>query len=105
MVGLGHPRILQREADVLVDRHVRIERVALEHHRDVAVSGIDLVDDLAVDADLARGRLLEAGDHAHGRRLAAARRAEEHHELLVADIEVDVVDADEVAPGFGDSAQ
>jgi hypothetical protein len=32
------------------------------------------------------------GDHAQGRGLAAARRADEHHELLVADLQVDVFD-------------
>ena len=38
---LAHP---EREADVLVDRHVRVEPVALEHHRDVAVLGLEVVD-------------------------------------------------------------
>ena len=105
MVGCGDAAHLQGEADVVVDRHVRIERIALEHHGDVAVAGIDLIDDLAIDGDLARGRILEAGDHAHGRRLAAARGAEEDHEFLVADVEIDVVDADEAAPRLRYAAQ
>ena len=43
------------------------------------------------------GRLLEPADHPQGRRLAAARRAEEAEELAVAHLEVDVVDGEHVA--------
>ena len=32
------PRHLEREGDVLAHGHVRVERVALEHHRDVALA-------------------------------------------------------------------
>ena len=39
-VGLGKPRILQPVRHVVVHAHVRIERVVLEHHRDVAVLGL-----------------------------------------------------------------
>jgi hypothetical protein len=68
---------------------VRVERIVLEHHRHVAVLGRDVVDDLAVDRDLAVGDLLQAGDHPQRGRLAAARGADQHHELLVGDVEVD----------------
>ena len=82
---LRHAAHPQGEADVLVDAHVRVERVALEHHGDVAVAGVDAADRLAADDDLAGGRLLEPGDHPHRRGLAAARGAEQHQELLVGD--------------------
>jgi hypothetical protein len=68
---------------------VRVERVVLEHHRDVARLGRHVVDDLVADADLALGDFLEAGDHAKERRLAAARRPDEHAELAVGDRDVD----------------
>ena len=45
----------------------------------------------------AGGGLLEAADHAQGRRLAAAGRTEQAEELAVLDLEVDVVDGDHVA--------
>ena len=82
----------QPERHVLVDRHVRIERVVLEHHRHVAVFRRHVVDHVAVDRDLAAGDLFQPGDHAQGRRLAAARRADQHDELLVGDIEIDRAD-------------
>jgi hypothetical protein len=44
---------LQRKADVLVDVHVRVERVGLEHHRHVPVLGIEMGHHLAADQDLA----------------------------------------------------
>ena len=47
-------RVAQRELDVPAHRHVRVERVALEHHRDVAVLGLDVVHDAVADADDAR---------------------------------------------------
>ena len=39
---------------------------------------------------------LEAGDHAQRGRLAAARRADQHHELALGDLEVQVADRSDV---------
>ena len=52
-VALGAPGELEREAHVLAHRHVRIQRVALEHHRDVAICRSDMIDRLAVDLQFA----------------------------------------------------
>ena len=82
----------QAERDVVVDREVRVERVALEDHRDVAVARGHVVDDPLADADDALADLLEAGDHAQRGRLAAPGRADEHHELAVVDLEIEAVD-------------
>ena len=46
---------LQREGEVLVDRLLRIERVVLEHHRDVAVLRVEVVDHAVPDGDVAGG--------------------------------------------------
>jgi hypothetical protein len=66
--------LAQPVADVLGDVHVREQRVVLEDGVDVALVRRHAGDRLAGEQDLALGRLLEAGDHAQGRRLAAARR-------------------------------
>jgi hypothetical protein len=82
---------LQPEREVVLDGHVRVERVALEDHRDIAVLRRQVVDDLVADSDLAVGDLLEPGQHPQRSRLAAAGRAYEHHQLAIADLEVEVV--------------
>jgi hypothetical protein len=89
---VGDLREPEREAHVLAHGHVRVERVVLEDHRDVAVLRLELVDHLVADPQLALRDLLEARDHAQGRRLPAARRADEDHELAIADLEVHVPD-------------
>ena len=69
---LGDLAQLEAEGEVVTHRHVRIERVALEDHRDVAILGRDVVDDAIADPQLAAGDLLESGDHPQAGRLAAA---------------------------------
>ena len=85
--SFGRPAHLEPVAEVLADGHVRVERVALEDHRDVAVARRQVGDVAAADRDRPRGHLLEPGDHAQERRLAAARGPDEHHELAVCDLE------------------
>ncbi len=51
-----------------------------------------VVDDVLADPDDAVADVLEAGDHAQRRRLAAPGRADEHHELAVHDVEIEPVD-------------
>jgi hypothetical protein len=86
LVDLGQH---QRERHVVPDRHVRIQRIVLEHHRNVALLGLHIVDDPAVDGDLAVGDLLQPRQHAQQRRLAAAAGADEHRELAVRYVDVD----------------
>ena len=82
---------------------MRVQRVVLEHHRDVAILGRLVVDDLAADPQLAVGDVLEPGDHPQRRRLPAARRADEDHELAVGDVEVQLLDGLEaVGVALGD---
>ncbi len=95
----------ERELDVLAHRHVRVERVALEDHGDVAVLRFHVVDDAVPDPDRALRRNLEPGDHAERRGLAAPRRTEEHEELPVEDLEREVVDRDHIAESLRDVLQ
>ena len=113
--GLGHGGLdlvlgaageLQAEAHVLGHGHVRVEGVALEHHRRPALGGRDVVGQIVPDVDVARGGVLQAGDDPQQRGLPAARRTDEHHELAVLDLEVHTrEDLGTVAEGLVDSAQ
>jgi hypothetical protein len=71
---------------------VRIERVVLEDHRDIAVLRRHVVDEAIADEDVAAGLFLEPGDHAERGRLATAGGTDEHEELFVPDLDVEVVD-------------
>ena len=82
----------QPEREVVLDRHVGIERVVLEHHRDVALLRRQVVHDPVADPDLAFADLLEPREHPERRRLAAARRSHEDHELAVLDLEIEILD-------------
>ena len=91
-LGLIHPAIAQSIRHVVVNGHVRIERVVLKHHGDVALGRFDVVDDTTADIDLARGRRLEPRDHPKQGGLSAAGRTDQHAELPVADVEADALD-------------
>ena len=71
-------RLGLREADVVGDRAGEQERV-LEHDAELAAVGAQLerAQVVAVDADRALVRVVEAADELRGRRLAAARLADE----------------------------
>src|SRR5215211_486376 len=88
LVHLPHA---EAERDVLVDGQVRVERVALEDHRDVPVLGGDVVHDALADPEDALGDVLEPRHHPERGRLAASRWADQDHELAVGDLEVHVV--------------
>jgi hypothetical protein len=57
---------------------------------------------LVIDHEPSLGDLLEPGDHAQRRCLAAAARAEHGEELTLLDVEVDSVDRGDVAEPLGD---
>ena len=88
---------LEAERHVVIHGHMRIQRVVLEHHRDVAILRRDVVDEAVADVELALGDLLQAGDHAQGGGLAAAGRTNQNDELLVFDVEAEVGNSGDVA--------
>ena len=99
---LGSLTETQAERHIVINGHVRIERIALEHHGDVAVFGRDVVDAAVADVQVAAGDLLEPCDHAQRGALAAARWSNEYQEFLVADLNVEVVDGGDFAVLLGD---
>ena len=82
----------QPEGDVVEHREVRKERVALEHHVHRPLVRRQRRQVAAGELDGSRSRLLEAGEHAQQRRLAAARGAEKGEHLALGDVDRDVVD-------------
>ena len=97
-----HALHAKRELDVPPHGHVRIERVALEDHGDVAPVGRQALDRPAVDADRAARQRLEPGRQPEQRRLPAARRAEHGHELAVGNGERELGEGDDVVEPLGD---
>ena len=89
---LVHPGQPQREAHVVADGHVRVERVGLEHHRNAAFRRVVLGHILAADEHLPRRQLLETRDRPKQGRLSTPRRADEDHKFAVAYVEVDILD-------------
>ncbi len=69
---------------------MRVQRVALEDHRDVAVAGRHPVDHPAPDGHLALTDVLQPGDHPQGGRLPATGRPYQDQELAVRDVQVQV---------------
>ena len=105
-LGAGQPGHLQREAHVLLDGHVRVQRIALEHHRHAALRRIERGHAAPADADIAVVDVLEPRDHAQQRRLAAAGRADEHGELAIGDVQVDALEhLDAAAVALAQAAQ
>ena len=102
-LGLGDPAHAQRVADVVADGLVRIQRVALEDHRDVTVLRLEHGDVTLADEDAPLGRRLEAGEHAQRGGLAAARRAEHGQERRVGHDEVQRLERLGGAEALGDA--
>ena len=103
--GFGDLLAAQAEGDVVLDREVLEERVALEDRVDVAPVGRHALDRLPLEQDVALVGLLEPGDHPQCRRLAAARRAEHREEGSLRDVEVEVLDGVLVAEALDHPAQ
>ncbi len=74
---------------------VRVERIALEHHRHVAPVRRHRVHHRVVEIKHALADILQSGDHVERGRLAAAGGSEQHQELLVLDIETQILQGDE----------
>ncbi len=78
---LGRPPRPQSEGHVLVDPHVREQRVVLDHHADIAGIGRQRGHIPIADADPALDRLDETGDGTQRRRLAGAGGTDQRDDL------------------------
>ena len=83
---------LQSERHIVEHRHVRIERIFLEYHGNIAVLRLYIVDDPAVDRKNACRDLFKPRDHAKRRRLPAARRPDKDDKFLIVDLHREIID-------------
>ena len=90
-LGGRHAAYLQREGHIPIDIEMRVERVILEHHGDVAVLRRQLVHHPAADRDRARGDIFQPRDHPQERGFPAAGWAHQDDELPIGDRQVDAM--------------
>ncbi|MNE58948.1 hypothetical protein D3C80_1540090 [compost metagenome] len=76
---------------------MRIDRVILEDHGDVALLRLALVDHFVADLQRAVGDFLKPGNHSERRRLAAAGRPDENDEFAIGDRQVYALDCFDLA--------
>ena len=88
---------LQTKRHVVVHGHVRIQRVVLENHRDIAVLRRNVVDQTVADVQLTFGNLFKTRDHAQRRGLAAAGRTDQNDKLLILDVQAEIGNSSNVA--------
>ena len=91
-VPLGEAAHLQGKDHVLRRRHMREQRVVLEHDTDIALIGLAECEIVSSELDDPACRILESGNHQQRRRLAGAARPQECDEFSALDIDRDIVD-------------
>jgi hypothetical protein len=79
------------EGDVFANRHVWIQRIGLEHHGDIPVLGVDVIDRSVVNGYPAFGRRFQSGDDIQQGGFAATGRPDEDKEFPIVDIDVDIL--------------
>ena len=81
----------QAEGHVVEYRHVAEQRVMLEHETDVAITHVMARDVFAVEDDAALVRGFKPRDDAQQGGFAAARRAQQCHQLAAVNVQIDAV--------------
>ena len=81
----------QRKRHVVAYRHVRVERIVLEHHGDVTLFGWHVVDTLFPNINIAARDFFETRDHAQQGGFAATRGANKDAKFAIGDIHADTL--------------
>ena len=89
----SHPALAQAELDVLLHREPGKQRVFLKDNPPVRAGSAH---GLAIKPHLAAACSLKARDNVEERRLAATAGAEDGEKFIIADIEIDAVESDEL---------
>ncbi|MNI17654.1 hypothetical protein D3C73_710330 [compost metagenome] len=80
-LGIRHLAHAQAEGDVVLDGHVREQRVTLEHHTQATAGGLGMGDVTTVQDDTPAGDFNEPGDHLQGGGFTASGRTEQGNEF------------------------
>ena len=83
---------LQAKGHVIEDAHVRIERVILEYHCDIAVLRCDVVNPPVPNVNIAPRNFFQASNHAKSSRLAATGGADQHNKFAIGNFEIHILD-------------
>src|ERR1043165_494977 len=95
----------QPVTDVLLDRHLRKQRVRLEDDADTAFARWKFGDVFAVQNHFARVWHFQTRNDAQDRRLATARGAKQHEDFAFRNVEADVFKHAGLAKPFTESEQ
>ncbi len=87
---LGGLAQLQAESHVVINRHMGIQSVVLEHHGDIAILGSNIVHQLVADVQFAVADFFQTGNHAQGGGLTAARGADQNDKFLIFNFQVEI---------------
>ena len=96
---------LQAEGHIVIDRHMGIKRVGLEHHGHAAIRRVAVGHLGATNRNTAARHTFETGDHPQQCRFSTAGRAHKYSEFTGLDLEVDAMDDLGVSKGFMDVFQ
>ena len=81
-----------------------VKGVGLEHHRDAALGGVNVIDDFAADGQFAACDILKPRDHAQEGGFAAARGADEDDKFAGLNLQIDTLDHLDRAVGLAHAA-
>ena len=84
--------VFEAEFHVFAHVHVGKDGVVLEHHADVALGGVQVVDAGVVKIEIAAFNAVETRDHAQQRGLAAAAGAQQGKKFAAADAQRQIFD-------------
>src|SRR5690606_28888622 len=76
------------------------QRVALEHHRHVAILRCHVVDYAVTNPDFPRSHFLQSCQHTQAGRFATPGRADKHKEFLVFNLKTHILNNNGVAKGL-----
>jgi hypothetical protein len=90
-LAFGKLAQLQAERHVFIHVHMRVEGIALEHHRDVPIFGRDVVNAAIANVQITLGDFLQSGNHPQRRRFSAAGRPDEDEKLPILNVQMKII--------------